>query len=97
MISNWTLFLTGVCAATFMFSAIFFLKFWRSSRDPFFLYFAFACGLISLERWLGMFLSGTLERVVSTQTEANSWLYLIRFGAFVIISVAIVNKNRKSS
>lgn len=94
---NTVFFLSGVCTATFSASALFFLKFWRTSRDPFFLYFAVACLLIALERFMTLFVEGTSSPLVTPATEASSWVYLIRLGAFVIISVAILAKNRKST
>lgn len=90
-------FLSGICAATFFGCAVYFLKFWRSSRDAFFAYFSIACVLIALERVMTLFVAGTMVSVASPESEANSWVYLFRFGAFVLISIAILDKNRKSS
>jgi hypothetical protein len=53
--------------------------------------------LIAGERVMTLFVDGTNSTIATPVTEANSWIYLIRFGAFLIISVAILDKNRKSS
>ena len=90
-------FLSGICAATFIASAVFFLKFWRTSRDSFFVWFALACLMIAFERMMTLFVEGTNSPLATPVTEANSWIYLIRLGAFLIISVAIIDKNRKAS
>lgn len=89
-------FLSGYSCAAFLAAAIFFLKFWRTSRDPFYVYFAAGCGLIGLERVVAVFLNGTFEPVANSATEASSWVYLLRLAAFVFIGAAVLDKNRKS-
>lgn len=89
-----TAFLSGICMATFAASAVFFLKFWRAAHDRFFLLFAIACSLISLERVALLLIEGAHSSVRTEQTEAASWVYLIRLMAFLMILFAIINKNR---
>jgi hypothetical protein len=93
---NSALFLSGVCASTFFFSAIFFLKFWRATHDRFFLYFALACGLIAFERVVSLSVSGTMAIFASALTDASSWVYLIRLAAFLVILFAVWQKNRQT-
>ncbi len=87
-------FLSGVTAATFAASGLFFLKFWSASRDRFFALFAAACFLIAFERVVAFFVHGTREVIRSPAAEASFWVYLIRLLAFLFILLAIYQKNR---
>lgn len=87
-------FLSGIAMATFAFSGLFFLKFWRASKDRFFLMFSIACGLISLERLVAYFVVGTREALWSPAVESSSWVYVIRMAAFIAIIIAFWEKNR---
>ena len=67
-------------------AALFFLRFWRNTRDRLFGLFAAAMGLLAVN-WVALaFTTGdeTLRTV----------LYGVRLVAFVVILVAIVDKNR---
>jgi hypothetical protein len=78
-------FFSGVIAMGFAVCAVFFLRFWRRTRDSLFLVFSIAFLLLALNQaltsWLGLPL------------EERSWLYLLRLAAFLIIIGAIVCKN----
>jgi membrane-associated PAP2 superfamily phosphatase len=78
-------FFSGVIAMGFAVCAVFFLRFWRRTRDSLFLVFSIAFLLLALNQaltsWLGLPL------------EERSWLYLLRLAAFLIIIGAIVRKN----
>jgi uncharacterized protein DUF5985 len=65
---------------------VFFLRFWRATRDRLFAMFALAFWLLAGD-WLGL----ALTRM---RPEAQTPLYLVRLIAFVLIIVAIVDKNR---
>ena len=67
-------------------AALFFLRFWRQTRDSFFLLFALAFGLDAATR----FLLGLSH--VSDETEPL--FYLPRLVTFALIIIAIANKNR---
>jgi hypothetical protein len=69
----------GVCA-------LFFLRFWRQTRDRLFLVFALAVGLLGLQR-LALVLTEPVE-------ESRTGLYVVRLVAFLLILGAIVDKNR---
>jgi len=87
-------FLFGITFTTFMFSGIFFLKFWLASRDKFFLFFCVACWLLGFERLvLGVL---TEQHVGPHQAEISIWVYLIRLLAFSVIIAAIIVKNRST-
>lgn len=62
---------------------------WRKTRDRLFLAFSAAFALLSLH-W------GALG-VLNPSTEARHALYLIRFAAFAVLIVAIIDKNRSST
>jgi hypothetical protein len=68
-------------------ASVFFLRFWTSSRDRFFLFFAAAFACLALN-WLGLAL-------IPTESEERHYAYLLRLLAFVLIIVGIVDKNRR--
>lgn len=68
-------------------NGIFFLKFWRKTGDRFFSWFATAFLLLSLERWIFLF--------IKANNETNTWVFVIRLIAFGMIIWAVVDKNRK--
>ena len=70
------------CAA----AGLFFLRFWRKTRDRLFAIFAAAFWLMGLN-WL-------LLAFTSPEAEFRPALYLIRLLAFVLILYAILEKNR---
>jgi hypothetical protein len=65
---------------------LFFLSFWRRTRDRFFVYFSAAFWLLGLGR-LAM-------SVMGETSEAHRSIYLLRLVAYVLFLVAIVEKNR---
>jgi hypothetical protein len=92
---NYAAFFSGVFMATFAASGLFFLKFWRASRDRFFLYFCIACFLLAAERLILLFVGvhGPQSNLINIE---KSWLYLIRLFAFIMISWAVIDKNRSA-
>jgi len=83
------LILLGATSMASAVAALFFLRFWRDTRDRFFLFFAIAFGLEAVNR-LVLALAGV-------SSEREPYLYLVRLFAFTLILVAIVDKNRKSA
>ncbi|MEO5815591.1 MAG: DUF5985 family protein [Gemmatimonadaceae bacterium] len=84
-----TLFLSGVLAGSYAIAALFFLKFWRQTRDRLFAYFSAAFMLLVVQRVvLGMAVNARVDPAV---------YYLVRLTAFLLILVAIVEKNRSES
>ena len=90
------IFLAGIFVGTFGACGLFFLKFWKTSRDQFFLYFAVACWLLVLERCAVVMLDGVYN-FMSYGSESIAWIYLIRLSAFAMIFVAVLQKNRVGS
>jgi hypothetical protein len=79
-------FLSGAVTLGFLVAALFFVRFWRRTRDALFGAFAAAFLLLGLNQ--------ALLVVGRVPVEERSWLYLLRLAAFLIIIVAIANKNR---
>lgn len=82
-----SLLLSGMLIAAYAVIALFFLRFWRASRDRLFLMFAAAFAILVIQR----------AAIAATQDlmESQAPLYILRFIAFVVIIVAIVDKNRR--
>jgi amino acid transporter len=79
---------SGAILMGYLVAGLFFLRFWRDTRDRLFLIFAVAFFLLGLQR---VALVLTREML-----ESQTGLYLIRLFAFLLILGAIVDKNRKS-
>lgn len=84
--SEVTLVLSGATAMGCCIAGLFFLRFWRDTADRLFAMFALAFWALALN-------SGMLA-VVHSSNETRHELYLIRLVAFVLIIVAVVDKNR---
>lgn len=78
-------FLLGFIAATSAVAATFFLRFWRDTRDTFFLAFAVFFSIEAVERCLALFLP--------RPNEGSPHIYVVRLFAFLLILVAILRKN----
>ncbi len=80
--------LLGAVAMASFVAALFFLRFWRQTRDNFFLYFSIAFGVDGIMR--------VLLGVTNVSAEHEPLFYLARLVTFGLIIVAIVQKNRPS-
>lgn len=80
-------FLMGAIAMASAVAALFFLRFWRDTGDRLFLIFAASFFLLACTR-LGLALS-------QVQQEAYTYWYWVRLVAFILILVAIIDKNRR--
>jgi uncharacterized membrane protein HdeD (DUF308 family) len=81
-------FLLGVIATSSITAGVFFLRYWKHTRDTLFLAFAIAFIVEGLNR--------TAMLLLSQPNEGRAWIYLIRFFAFLLIVAGIVNKNRQT-
>jgi hypothetical protein len=79
-------FLLGIIVTASLTAAAFFLKFWRSSRDPLFLAFALAFFIEGVNR--------TTFLLVDRPNEGSPAIYAVRLLAFLLILAAILRKNR---
>jgi len=79
-------FLSGAVALGFFICGLFFLRFWRRTRDQLFLAFALAFALLGTGQ--------SILALANIPTEERGSIYLIRLAAFALILVAILRKNR---
>jgi len=79
-------FLLGLLVMACAIAGLFFLRFWRKTRDRLFLIFAISLWLLGLN-WF-------LLAVAHWDETTSARLYLIRLLAFVLIIVGILDKNR---
>jgi hypothetical protein len=79
-------FLLGALALGFLAAAMFFGRFYTRTRDRFFAFMSTAFGIMSANQ-IALFMLGE-------DSEYRSWVYVVRLAAFVLILVAIVDKNR---
>ncbi len=78
--------IAGMLAAGYFVATLFFLRFWKETRDRLFLQFAFAFALLGVQR---------IVSVVAMQWAENTlWIYGLRLLAFLVILYAIIDKNR---
>jgi membrane-associated PAP2 superfamily phosphatase len=82
---NVVLFVAGVMSAGHAIAGLFFLRFWVRTRDRLFAAFAIAFWLMALNQAVAGFMRHAHAE--------NSPAYLLRLLAFVLIIVAILDKN----
>jgi hypothetical protein len=79
---------SGAMVMAYLAAGLFFLRYWRQTRDRLFAIFAAAFWILAVQR---------LSLGLTTETTENvTWLYVIRLVAFALILVAIIDKNRNS-
>jgi hypothetical protein len=82
-------FTSGALMMAFLLIGMLFLRYWRMTSDRFFFIFAFAFGLLALER--------VVLECLSPSNEFKPYGYLIRLVAYGCILCAIIDKNRETS
>ena len=80
-------FTAGAITLGFLVAGLFFLRFWKRTRDRLFIAFALAFWLLAIGQALLTF--------TRSATEERTWLYLIRLVAFALILFSIWRKNRR--
>jgi hypothetical protein len=80
-------FVWGALAMSCWVVGLFFLRFWRSTRDRLFLFFCLAFWAFSLT-WVGL-------AVLHPGMESRHYFYMFRLAAFVLIIAGIIDKNRR--
>jgi hypothetical protein len=75
----------GLITMASLVASLFFLRFWRSTKDEFFL-------LLSISFFMQA-VSRAGQGVVDTDSEYAPFVYLLRLAAFSLILWAIVRKN----
>jgi uncharacterized membrane protein HdeD (DUF308 family) len=81
--------LMGAVAMASFVAMLFFLRFWRQTRDSLFLLFALAFGCDAATR----FVLGLSQ----ISQEAEPFFYVARLLTFALIVAAIVQKNRRNN
>ena len=67
-------------------ASLFFLRYWKVTRERLFGFFAVAFALLALN-WLAL-------TAIDPALETRHLIYLIRLAAFIVMIVGIVDKNR---
>jgi hypothetical protein len=78
-------FLTGVVAAGFVIAAVFFFRFWKTTRDSFFAILGIAFVLFAANQ--------VAFALLEVFREEQSWIYVLRLIGFALLLVAIALKN----
>jgi TRAP-type C4-dicarboxylate transport system permease small subunit len=78
-------FLSGAVTLGYLVASGFFMRFWRKTADRLFLAFGLAFLLLALNQTLAQWLGAADERL--------GYTYLLRVLGFVLILVAIIDKN----
>jgi hypothetical protein len=81
-------FLSGAVAFGFLVCGLFFLRFWRRTREELFLAFALAFALLGAGQ--------AILALANIASEERGSIFVIRLVAFLLILVAIVRKNRSA-
>jgi hypothetical protein len=79
------MFIYGMITMGYLVAGLFFLKFWVRSRDLLF-------GIFAVAFWI-LAASQMLLAIFDLPREEQGWVYLLRFAAFALIVIAIVQKN----
>ena len=81
-------FLAGAVVMGSFVTGLFFVRFWRESRDRLFLMFAAAFWIMAAN-WTALALTDPAD-------EARTLFYVFRLVAFSLIILAVIDKNRAS-
>ena len=77
--------LMGMVAMACVVASMVFIRFWRETLDRFYLFFGLSFGVMAIDRIVLV--------LVPAQQEWRTMLYWIRLAAYLLILVAIVDKN----
>lgn len=80
-------FLWGALSFASFMAGLFFLRFWYASRDRLFLLFALAFEVFAVH-WIVL-------AAGDPASEARHYVFLLRLAAFLLIVIAVVDKNRR--
>jgi hypothetical protein len=85
-VAHANLILVSMTAAASFGVAVFFLRFWRQTRDRLFGFLAAAFTLFAMN-WL-------LVAAITPALESRHLVYLLRLAGFILIIVGVIDKNR---
>ena len=80
-------FLWGALAVTSVIASIFFMRYFRLTRDRLFVFFSIAFLVMALN-WIGL-------AIADPSIETRHQVYVLRLLAFVLILIGIIDKNRR--
>ena len=78
-------FLSGMVTAGFLVAALFFLRFFRRTKDNLFAIFATSFLLLAIGQASALWFGGA--------HDDSTWTYLLRLAGFVLLLIAIARKN----
>jgi hypothetical protein len=82
-------FLWGALAMASVIASIFFLRYFRLTRDRLFVFFSVAF-LAMAVNWIGL-------TIADPSFETRHQMYVLRLLAFVLILIGIIDKNRRGT
>jgi Family of unknown function (DUF5985) len=77
--------LIGAIAMACLTTGLFFLRFWKDTKDRFFLFFALSFFVEGLNRFA--------LAITGNPNEDRPFFYFVRFLSFLVILIAIADKN----
>jgi hypothetical protein len=77
--------LIGAIAMACLTAGLFFLRFWKDTKDRFFLFFAISFFVEGLNRFALV--------ITGNPNEDRPFFYFVRFLSFLVILIAIADKN----
>jgi uncharacterized protein DUF5985 len=82
-------FLHGAITVCLLLGGLFFLRYWKKTRDRLFAIFAISFWVLAVER--------VLLAMTRPEDEFRWYIYLVRLFAFLLIIIAIIDKNRSKT
>lgn len=78
-------FLSGALVMAYFISGVYFLRFWRRTRDRLFMHFAVAFWLFAVTQ--------IIVTALGSEDQRSGHPYVLRIAGFIFILAAIVDKN----
>jgi hypothetical protein len=78
-------FLSGMTTMGYVIAGLFFFRFWLRTTDKLFAFFGVAFCLLAI--------SQALSALADIPRDDQSWIYLLRFAAFMLLIAGIIGKN----
>jgi hypothetical protein len=78
-------FFSGMITMGFLVASLFFFRFWKRTNDQLFATFGISFILLALGQTAGV--------ISQSYREDETWIYLFRLAAFILLLVAILAKN----
>ena len=78
-------FISGLTTMGYFIAGLFFFRFWRRTSDLLFAYFGVSFVLLAT--------SQALSVITFMPRDDQSWIYLLRLAAFMLLIAGIVSKN----